>query len=212
MKQLTRHTEVPRTSHKQLRERYPGYQVIGDGTGYSFPVHETKTVIVSCTFKTLIVAVKAHLKANDVPISPDLERNINEFACSEHPTMCIEVDPDAERKISLYYLAKRFFTAVISAATNGLVSQEEAERRAKICSQCPNNKPMEAQLCSGCWSAKFVGEAAEALSSKSTPYDNQLDTCSLCQCRLKMKIFVKKEAMQEKDIQWPDFCWMRPEN
>lgn len=210
MLKLTRHVEIPRTgTHKQLKARYPDYTIYGDSNGYHWPVEQTKTVVVSLTFKTLIEAVKKHLTANDVVIPIDLERSMNEFSCAEHPTMCEEIDPDSERKVSLWYMAKKFFTAVISAAVDGLVPQEEAERRALICSTCPNNQPMEARICEGCWSANFVREAAEKLSTRHTSLDNRLDTCSLCQCRLSLKCHVRKEAMADKTIEWPEWCWMK---
>lgn len=209
MKKLTRHTEVPRSSHKELRVRYPGFQVIGDSTGYHWPVNETKTVVVSCTFKTLIEATKKHMVANEVKISPDLEREMNEFACESFPENCQEVDPDAERKINLWYKAKHFYAAVKSAVFDGIVPQEEAERRAAICAECPENGEQEIATCVGCFTAKFITEAAEALSSHHTSLDARLNTCKKCQCRLVLKVFVKKEAMQDKSIDWPQPCWMR---
>ena len=209
MLKLTRHVEIPRgNTHKELKVRYPGFQIIGDTNGYAWPVEATKTVVVSYGFKTLIEAVHKHLKANDIPLPVDLERSMNEHACAQFPENCQELDPDAERKVSLWMLAKKFFTAVISAATDGLVSQDEAERRAAICAECPNNKPTEVVICSGCWSANFVREAAEKLSTRHTSLDNKLDTCSLCQYRNRLKVHVKREVMQDKDIQWPQWCWM----
>lgn len=213
MLKLSRHVEIPRgNTTKELKAKYPGFQIIGDTSGYVWPVEATKTVVVSYGFKTLIEAVHKHLKANDIPLPVDLERSMNEHACAQFPENCQELDPDAERKVSLWMLAKKFFTAVISAATTGLVSQEEAELRASICAVCPHNKPQELNFCSGCHTAKFVRDAAEALSTRHTSYDNRLDTCELCSCSLKLKVFVPKEGMEDKNIQWHPDCWMRPEN
>lgn len=211
MNKVTRFVEIPRTgTHKELKARYPGYTVIGDTSGYHWPVEQTKTVIANYGFKTLIEAVKKHMTANDVVIPTDLERQMNELACQDHPENCSELDPDAARKVSLWHLAKRFFTAAISAATTGLVSQEEAERRAAICAVCPHNGGSALNLCgSGCHTAKFVREAAEALSTKHTSLDDKLFTCQLCECSLRLKCHVQKEAMVEKEIEWPPHCWMR---
>lgn len=211
MLKLSRHVEIPRTgTRKELKARYPDYTVYGDSNGYFWPVEQTKTVVVSLTFKTLIESVKKHLTANDVAIPIDLERSMNEFACQEHSENCEEIDPDAERKIGLFYLAKKFFTAVISAATQGLVDQAEAERRAAICVSCPHNAGSSLNLCgSGCHTARFVKEAAESMSTKHTPLDGQLNTCARCECSLKMKIWVNKEAMADKTIEWPSHCWMK---
>ena len=210
MKVLSRQIEIPRTNRpRDLKLEYPGWQIIGDSMGYKHAVEQTKTIIVALNFNQLVDAVKRHMEANDVPIPITLEREMNEAACLEHPDQCSDVDPDAERKISLFYLAKKFFTAVISAATQGLVDQSEAERRAAICVECPNNKPTEVVICSGCWSANFVREAAEKLSTRHTSLDNKLDTCSLCQCRNLLKVHVQREAMADKSIDWPSWCWMR---
>ena len=210
MLKLIRHVEIPRgNTHKELKVRYPGFQIIGDTSGYAWPVEATKTVVVSYGFKTLIEAAHKHLKANDIPLPVDLERSMNEHACAQFPENCQELDPDAERKVSLWMLAKKFFTAVISAATTGLVDQDEAERRASICAVCPHNKPQELNFCSGCHTAKFVRDAAEALSTRHTSFDNRLDTCELCSCSLKLKCHVPKDGMEDKNIQWHPDCWMR---
>ena len=213
MKRLVRNIEIPRSgTRKELRAIYPNYTIYGDSNGYYWPVEQTKTVVVSLTFPTLIETVKKHLNANDVAIPIELEREMNEFACERHPENCAEIDPDSERKVSLWYQAKRFFTAAISAAKDGCVSQEEAERRAAICVNCPENGEQEVVTCAGCWTAKFVKDAAEALSTKHTSLDSQLRTCRKCQCSNLLKVHVKREAMEERQIDWPQNCWMRPEN
>lgn len=214
MKKVTRFVEVPKgPRRKELRELYPDFQVIGDDYGWYWPVEETKTVVVSYGFPTLIEAIKKHLDANDIPIRVELEREIHEFSCQKVPDSCEELDEKSGEKIKLWYLAKKFFTAVISAATQGLVSQDEAERRALICSTCPHNGGSSLNLCTGgCHTAKFVKEAAEALSTKHTSLDNRLNTCTRCECSLRLKIWIPKEGMEDASIEWPSFCWMRPEN
>ena len=210
MKVLSRQIEIPRTNRpRDLKLEYPGWQIIGDSMGYKHAVEQTKTVIVSLSFKQLVEDVKRHMEANDVPVPITLEREMNEAACLEHPDQCSDVDPDAERKIGLFYLAKKFFTAVIAAATQGLMGQDEAERRALICSTCQFNAGSSLNLCgSGCHTAKFVREAAESLSTKHTSLDGQLNTCTKCECSLRLKIWIPKQAMADKTIDWPIHCWM----
>jgi hypothetical protein len=89
------------------------------------------------------------------------------------------------------------------------VPQEEAERRAAICSECPENGEQEIATCVGCFTAKFVTQAAEALSTKHSSFDSRLNTCKKCQCSLVLKIHVNREAMVDKEIDWPKPCWMR---
>ncbi len=213
MKKVTRFVEVPKgPRRKELRELYPDFQVIGDDYGWYWPAEKTKTVVVSYGFPTLIEAIKKHLTANDIPIRAELEREIHEFCCEKVPESCEELDEKSGEKIRAWYLAKKFYTAIASVAKDGWVEQSEAERRAQICASCVNNTTSSAAVCLGCWTARFVKEASEALSNRHTSLDNKLDTCGLCQCGLKMKVHVPVSGMQDKDIDWPSFCWMRPEN
>ena len=39
MLKLTRHVEIPRgNTPKELKAKYPGFQIIGDSSGYAWPV------------------------------------------------------------------------------------------------------------------------------------------------------------------------------
>ena len=209
MKSLVRKNELPRFTSKDATGLYPGYAIVGTPHGWHYPIHATKTVIIEYSFQELFRLVKAHLKGNDIPEPVDLVREMQEHACQFNPEFCEETDPDKQRKITLWYRAKKFYEAVTSAMRDGLVPQEEAERRAAICAECPHNRGEEVSFCVGCWSAKFVKDAAEALSTRRTSLDHKLDTCSLCSCSLKMKVHVRKEAMQDKQITWPANCWMK---
>lgn len=209
MKELIRTVELPKFSHRDAAAMYPGYSSIGPSHGWHYPIAETKTVIFEYGINELVKAVQSHLEGNGIPEPENLIRLMHEYLCERLPQNCVEMNPARERIVSLWQLARRFYRAVKSAAINGLVSQEEAERRAVICSTCPNNRGIEIATCQGCYTARFVTEAATALSTKHTSLDGQLDTCSLCQCRLSLKIFVPVSGMQEKGIEWPSHCWMR---
>jgi hypothetical protein len=208
MKILTRKNELPRITAKATKLEYPDFQFIGPSNGWMYPIPETKTVIFAFGFDELVSTVQKHYKANDIAEPSELVRNIHEFLCARLPQFCEEADPQREHKINLWHLAQRFFTAAISAATTGLVSQEEAERRAAICAVCPHNGGSALNLCAGCHTAKFVREAAEALSTKHTSLDDRLFTCQLCECSGKLKVWIDKSAMEERDIKWPSNCWM----
>jgi len=69
------------------------------------------------------------------------------------------------------------------------VSQDEAERRAKICMGCPNMRP----------NTRGVGVATELVKNRlglHTPYDSSLSTCRSCGCVLSAKIWVTYEHVK----------------
>lgn len=93
------------------------------------------------------------------------------------------------------------------------VPQELAEARAKICVACPKNVPAE-------WFTTAPAELIRStLSARSdlkleTPYDDKLQSCDVCRCLLRLKVFcpldhilkgTKPEIMQE----FPPACWIK---
>ena len=87
------------------------------------------------------------------------------------------------------------------------VAQEEAERRAEICSKCYLNVNVEG--CGTCHDlAKFLA------GDVKTSFDPLLASCGVCKCLLKAKVHFPLTVLQESDTpqkqnQYPDFCWMK---
>jgi len=92
------------------------------------------------------------------------------------------------------------------------VEQAEADRRAEICVKCPKNVP-------GSWYTVAPAEIIrETLSARSdlkleTPYDNELKSCDVCKCLMRLKVFtplhfIKDRTAPEIMAEFPSNCWI----
>ena len=94
------------------------------------------------------------------------------------------------------------------------VSKELAQSRANVCLMCPLNKH-------GIELTEMASEAIrEQIGVKNhlqlhVDGENDLFTCEVCSCPLKLKVFVPfrlvKPLPEEKD-KYPGVCWLRTEN
>jgi hypothetical protein len=107
-----------------------------------------------------------------------------------------------------------FFNVVcagISAKLSGddaFVSQEEADRRAEICSACPLNVAID-EGCRSCSAASLIADGMVSFVGRSTPYDRHLKACAACGCFLKAKVHVSKDILKASgDFDYYSKCWM----
>jgi hypothetical protein len=98
------------------------------------------------------------------------------------------------------------------------VPQEQANRRAEICSRCPLNKK-------GDWTSWFTGPVSSAIKAAlgkkndfklSTPFDEQLGVCEACSCPMSLKVFVPFDKFYPKMTQpakdaLDKNCWIKSE-
>lgn len=90
---------------------------------------------------------------------------------------------------------------------NALVPQLEAERRAAICADCPQNVfPDKGPF--NQWAddiaLKFVGK-------RQVSINDDLGNCAVCTCVLRVKVFTRGpfELTRTEFVQLPSFCWQR---
>lgn len=90
-----------------------------------------------------------------------------------------------------------------------LVPQEVAEKRARICTgadsgkMCPNNQSIGA-----CWGCKGILNALSSLiGDRTTSQTNRLETCSVCKCALRAKVWLPQSAVKIDKEKAPSFCW-----
>lgn len=213
MKELIRRNEIPREfNHARLREMFPSATITGDTYGFFYHVEATNTVFVNMGWVELYRKVKAHLKGNNIEVPINLSLIMHAAFCQYRPDLCLERDPEQEKKVSAWQMMNRFFQSAVVPYLNGsLVGQEEADRRAAICAACPMNKDRVTEFCVSCATRGLVSAANQFLTSKHTPSDPALNHCGVCQCDLKMKVWCPKEPMDEPEYrsQWPEHCWMR---
>lgn len=210
MKELIRVVDIPGEFRKSaLAEMFPGYSVCGDDYGYFYAVEQTKTVLVSYGWMSLIEVVKKHMAGNGIQEPLTLELLMADFFCRYKPKWCAEIIAEKEAKISAWKMMKRFYNTAVKAWNSGeSVSQEEANRRAEICSRCPKNTDAMVEFCIGCHTRDLLMRAREAIDSRSTPYDGKLKNCACCACNLRLKVWMPKSSMTDPEIKWETGCWM----
>lgn len=95
------------------------------------------------------------------------------------------------------------------------VSQEEAERRAKICTsgngglKCPRNQLLHKNMMERLQDTVI----ARKLDGRTTSKDNKLGSCSVCSCELRTLVHMLPEVImhgvdeEEYLHNHPSFCW-----
>lgn len=185
--------------------------------------HQGDIRIVGFTGADLQSRVLAHRANNklDRTTSGEVEEDVWSQICGRDPDWCVEPDgPSFKDRIeSFAHTAKMFFDQGMIP-----VDQEEANRRAAICINCPKNvSPTAEPPCAGCQktaSSMLTGLAykvvdgirALVIPGKSTPHDAKLRACQVCGCDNKLSVWIPKEAFvypPEVQAAFPDFCWKK---
>jgi hypothetical protein len=166
------------------------------------------------TYVDWIANAKAHLTANERPVPDDLEEKMQDQLCRTLPPGWCMFDEPGRPRPSVFLNwndvtnGLKVFARWIAGGC-GYVTQEEADRRALICSRCYLN--VNVQGCAGCSKA-----VEEVVRNKSSKYDFALRTCAVCKCFLRAKVHfpiktLDKESRRVQEM-YPDFCWLNPES
>jgi hypothetical protein len=88
----------------------------------------------------------------------------------------------------------------------------EAERRATICSSCPENQ--EIKGCTGCAMPALKEMINRVVSGGSTTKDGALQGCCQCGCSLKALVWMPLEQLhshlnESDNARLPDHCWKK---
>lgn len=164
------------------------------GGGYTLENSDKGFVGFGTTFDMLMTNVRNYRKANALPNGLGLEEEVECEVCRLYPAECIETDArvPVPRPIS-WQEAVQGTRVMMSHQLAGrpLVPREEAERRAKICADCPWNYQVNFQ-CSGiCGELQQVVQAI--VGSQGTPHDGKLRSCAVCHCYLTASVWVPIE-------------------
>lgn len=208
MKELIRTIEIPKFTKERLRGMFPDCTVVGDPYGWFYKVDETKVVLVSYGWSSLIADVKAHLAGNGIKEPLTIEIMMADFICQYIPEWCDEIRPDREAKVSAWKMMKKFYKAVEARWHEGQVSQEEAERRAAICATCPKNTDQMVDFCIGCHTRDLLSKVTDFMRSKRTSKDAELKVCSACHCNLRLKVHFPIVKETDPDVVYDPRCWM----
>lgn len=159
----------------------------------------------------LVNEVKSHRQAYDGDLAIGWEgRMEHEFCCQNPQAGCQHHVPSKDLSISKSDIS-RFAYSVQSFIEQGgdYVPQEEANRRAEICMQCPYR--IENTFCSACQG--LVGFLTSAVfGTRTTPYDDKLGNCGVCKCYNKIAVHWPLEAQSTEGLtndDFPDHCWKK---
>lgn len=180
-----------------------------DGFRYVFP-EDGWTAHAWCYTDWIDVAV-AHLRANGKDAPPDLAERMEDQLCQTlDPGWCAYDDPNRPRPVaSLGWDDVKGALATFGRWLKDgceVVTQEEAERRAQICSRCYLNVHITG--CSVC--QRMV---SEVVGDKKTSVDGVLKACGACKCVLRAKVWfpIKTLDTETEKLQsiYPEHCWQR---
>lgn len=187
------------------------WQGVPDDFRYTHP--ETGHVTTAVDVWTWLEKAKEHLKGNNLPEQPELFDLMQEQLCSTlPPEYCSYEQDDAGKqwintRISFSDVIDFTKVLIAHAKTGGeYVSQEEADRRARICAACYLN--VNVGGCGGC--GQLVDLVTE---SRSTPHDHLLKSCAVCHCYNKSQVHFPLATLEindtpERQSQYPPtFCW-----
>lgn len=149
-------------------------------------------------FDMLLTNLKKYRRANAIPVGLDFENEVEREVCAAYPAECRETSaliPDRERRYSFEDVIQGTKAMIaFKVAGSPLVDQAEANRRAAICSKCPNNVSFVLPCGGSCGELNEIVKAI--VGGKSTPSDAQLRSCAICSCQLASSVWV------ELSVQW----------
>lgn len=185
-----------------------------DGFRYFQP--ETKTIVTGGDYMDLFVNVKKHRLANNIPLGPLWQAEVEDQLCKRLPAgFCREQDvgklpvnvsvrvdwPTIERG------AQVFVNWALAGAPT--VDQATADARALICASCYYNVGGNSG-CRSCGSA--VNLIKRAVGPRRTASEAFLKTCAVCRCFNAIQVWfpidqLAKGVSSDMNSLWPDFCW-----
>lgn len=193
------------------RLRHPNSAPPGNWT---YRQKETGCVITSDNLMGLVLKVRQHraykgLGPTDVPtVRMEIEQQIctrlNEEHCIPEPgDGWVPVRDSAHIRLSDILAFSKTMLEWFSKGL-ALVPMKEAERRRKICVDCPLNRQPSGCKCG----------ALYRMIAATVPKERQFEdvhVCGVCQCSLKAKVNLPMEVIETgtkgRNLQFPVHCW-----
>lgn len=141
----------------------------------------------------LITHIRAYRTHNNLTSIHNLEAKVVDWICCQDNMERYCRDEQQVRR-SMKDIAKGAVSVVKSLLTDEYVEQHIAEKRAKMCLNCPFNKYDRGDMAGKLYSDKF---RLASTNNRSTPYDKELYTCEKCKCILPVKVHMTKEEVKK---------------
>jgi hypothetical protein len=182
---------------------------------FSYTHQETGHTTVANDYITWVQRAKEHRSANNLSIPDDFEFLMQDQLCGKIPPELCEYGVNDPQWVNV----RLTWADVMSASKIYLewrrqgkpfVSQEEAERRAKICAGCYLN--VRVAGCGGL--CREVAQlVTDSKGERKTEYDSKLLNCAVCKCSNAAQIHFPLTLLELSDTdarqqQYPSsFCW-----
>lgn len=171
--------------------------------GWIYKDPSTNCVIQGMNLNDLVNKVREHRESNELAIPDDIADQVETFICYRIPQDL--VIGKIERKITPHSLhaIQKFTQEFLQSLKNAkLVTQEQAEERAKICLACPLNTSVVCMDCNGldAWIRSWNG-------NRKTSVDDKLHACLADGVFIQASIHADMDFKQVKEF--PANCWKR---
>ncbi len=181
---------------------------------YTHP--ETGYTTIARGFDDWVSAAKDHRRANNLPVSLDLEVKMQDQLCGLiPPEYCFREAGDVSSWVNTRFSWSDFAEGMKvfghwAALGTPLVEKPEADRRAAICVTCPLN--INVAGCTSCH--KMASYITGAVAKMKGAHDDHLRACAICHCALKAMVWFPSEILRsnetvERQTLRPDFCWVK---
>lgn len=140
------------------------------------------------------------------------QHEVYDYLCANQGIPCRSADNPPERTLETKVQDMRQFGHVVLRwieSGGQFVPQEEAERRATICAQCPKNVSVGG-LCAAC--GRLIPFLSGLATGRRTSKDSLLTQCEVCSCFLQTAVHVPLNAQKDERFgkgDFPDPCWKR---
>lgn len=187
--------------------------------GYRYTVPQTGHYVKSWNVDSWLDKTRAHLKANNIEVPNDLLAQMEDQLCTLLPPGFCEYEDPNRPKIDTHFgwgAVEQGSKTLFEWAKQGLplVSQDEAERRGKICANCYANIRV-----TGCGVScrELIRNIIGWFVGRKTSVDDRLQSCGVCQCWLRSKIHIPLEVIEKHDNpalqpMFPKWCWLRKDS
>jgi len=165
---------------------------------------ETGVVFTAFSYWELEFKVEKHRSAMKLDLADGWQERFQNDLCKQNDEVPCIGRPKDHRPEKITLADLRRFMSTVSKWDGTLVSRDEAERRAAICAGCPKNKAVH-----GCWGcAGLLKQVVSFLQGKAgTTMDNALESCSVCKCVLRAKVWLPMDAIDNTGLEYPEHCW-----
>lgn len=178
---------------------------------------ETGEWIEGTQWQQLIDRVKAHRKANNIPIGMNFEEMIEHQVCQNvDPQYCVQEgygnNPLSTKPTTYSQMVQG--TAILAQwflEGRERVDDAEVDRRSEACVRCNFNIP--SADCPSCAGSRLRDIVNSVVNNNPRPNDQRLHSCRLCGCALQAKTriplhILKKHEPEFLKGQYPEWCWL----